>query len=739
VAKYTGAIYRGAYYGQTPRLVLSAEPMSAVALDYGQVSVQWTPPQGTFYKFRLVRNNDNFPESEQDGVVLYEQASTTNLSGSVSRNSFIDGVDNFLDSTIENNVPIASGQFIYYAVWLFTSANIWVLSGRSYCLMPKDKGTQKTLFNLLPKVYTSPEQSPTGISDPSSDLYNFLQPFSFTYDQLLTYSELLAPSYGKKTTPPQLINLFANQLGMEPENGLPYKNRKKLIREASYLYKGKGTELGIKGYTESLTTWSPTLTISPNLMLDVQDSSFYKSIGRWTKTYGTLTSVSNKVGPTGTNAIDRNYSGRFVTAVSVVTFRERTNNVAKLTVTEAHGLVVGDTVNITGVETSFNASGVTVASIPTATSFTYANSAGNIASTASTGSVSNTSTMSLGRNNPVLNGIPVQPSTSYEFAYHAASDSNGALIADIFWYDYLGVQISTSVQGTSLGTTGVYQRQAQTATSPATAVYAGIRFVFTSQNSYNIDMIQFAPTATASTFDEARALDLFVTPRFVNILRNPSFETNSTGWTTNSSTTRDTDTIPAGLPGSYSLRLSGQTSLSLSTICNTLPTVFKLTQGNWYVFSLYMKASAASNVTLTLVADDDDSTSLESGTKVVPVTTSWARQFVQVYVPEGLSVNNNITVTFTLTGTVGSGVNFWVDNAQFEQAFKPTDYFDGSLPQASGVFWSGTAHASYSYRYDNWTIKMARLLNTLKYWVPMNSPWRVRSYKGLEGTSATFS
>jgi len=739
MAKYQGAIYRGAYYGQTPRLVLSAEPMSAVALDYGQVALAWTPPQGTFYKFRLVRNNDNFPESEQDGVILYEQASTTNLSGSISRNTFIDGVDNFLDSGIDNNVPIAAGQFIYYAIWLFTSSNTWVLSGRAYCLMPEDKGTQTTLFNLLPKVYTSPEQSPTGISDPYSDLYNFLQPFSFTYDQLLTYSELLAPSYGKKTTPPQLINLYANQLGLGPENGLPYKNRKKLIREASYLYKNKGTELGIKGYTESLTTWSPTLTISPNLMLDVQDSSFYKSIGRWTKTNGTLTSVSNKVGPSGTNAVDANYSGRFVTTTSTVTFKARTTNVATLTMSADHGLDVGDSISITGVDSTFNGN-YTVASVPTTTTFTYANTDVNVTKVAATGSVSNTSTMSLGRNNPVLNGIPVEPNTSYNFAFYGASDSNGALTAYIYWYDYLGVQISTSVAGTSLGTTGVYQRKSQTATSPDGAEYAGIRLVFTTQNSYNIDMMQFAPTATASaTFDEARAINLFVTPRTVNILKNPSFETNVTGWTTNSTTLRDTSTLPEGLPGTYALKLSGQTNFSLSTICNTSPTVFKLTQGNWYVFSMYMKASAASNLTMTIVADDDDSTSLESGTKTVALTTSWARQFVQVYVPEGLSTNNNITVTFTLSGTVGSGVNVWVDNAQFEQAFKPTDYFDGSLPQASGVFWSGTAHASYSYRYDNWTIKMARLLNTLKYWVPMNAPWRVTSYKGLEGTSATFN
>jgi len=737
MAKYQGAIYRGAYYGQTPRLVLSAEPVTAVALDYGQISVNWNPPAGNFTKFRLVRNNDNFPESEQDGVILYEQSSSSSLSGLVARNSFIDGADNFYDDDLDNDLPIAEGQFIYYAIWLFTSSNTWVLAGGAYTLMPKNKGTQLKLFELLPKVYSSDEKSPTGIANPNSTLYSFLMPFSFTYDQILSYADLIAPSYGKKTTPPQMLSLWSNQLGLTPENGLPFKNRKKLVREATYLYKNKGTELGIKGYVESLTTWAPTLTISPNLMLDAQDSSFYKSIGRWTKTNGALTSVSNKVGPSGTNAVDRNYSGRFVTAVSVVSKKARNNNIATLTLSAAHGLDVGDTIAVTGVDSTFNGN-FTVASVPSTTKITYAQTDVNISETNATGSVSNTSTMSLGRDNPVTKGIPVQPSTSYQFAYYGASDANGNMQGYVYWYDYLGLQIGSSAIGTSLGTTGVYQRQSQTITSPSTAAYAGIRFVFTTQGSYNIDMIQFSPTATATTFDEARCIELFVTPKTVNILANPSFETNSTRWSTNSSVTRDNTTVPEGNPGAYSLRLSGQNSFSLSTVCNTFPTTYKLTQGNYYVFSIYMKASAACNLNMILVADDDDSTNVESATQAVSLTTTWQRKYVTLYIPEDLSATNNVTATFTLSGTL-TGQTVWVDNAQFEQAYKPTDYFDGSLPQASGVFWSGTAHASYSFRYDNWTIKMARLLNTLKQWVPNNAPWRVTSYKGLEGTSATFS
>ena len=106
MAKFLGAIYSGAVYGNPPRLVFNAEPMEASAIDYGKVRVNWKSPSGSFTKIRLVRNNDNFPETEQDGVILWEQSSTNSLSGLVSRNSFLDGEDNYIDSITSNDLPI---------------------------------------------------------------------------------------------------------------------------------------------------------------------------------------------------------------------------------------------------------------------------------------------------------------------------------------------------------------------------------------------------------------------------------------------------------------------------------------------------------------------------------------------------------------------------------------------------------------------------------------------------------
>ena len=60
----------------------------------------------------------------------------------------------------------------------------------------------------------------------------------------------------------------------------------------------------------------------------------------------------------------------------------RTTNVATITTSSAHGYTTGDKVTISGVTTAnFNAANVTIASAPTSTTFTYANTGSDVATT----------------------------------------------------------------------------------------------------------------------------------------------------------------------------------------------------------------------------------------------------------------------------------------------------------------------------------------------------------------------
>jgi hypothetical protein len=73
-------------------------------------------------------------------------------------------------------------------------------------------------------------------------------------------------------------------------------------------------------------------------------------------------------------------------AALTVSNKALTSNVATITTSAAHGLFVGDTVKITGVDTTFNGTWV-ITTVPSTTTFTYARTASNVTSAASSGSV----------------------------------------------------------------------------------------------------------------------------------------------------------------------------------------------------------------------------------------------------------------------------------------------------------------------------------------------------------------
>jgi uncharacterized protein YpmB len=65
-------------------------------------------------------------------------------------------------------------------------------------------------------------------------------------------------------------------------------------------------------------------------------------------------------------------NGKLVVNKRLVTKRKRQGNVATITTASSHGLFVGETVNIEGVEASYNGNSKIITSLPTSNSFTYA-------------------------------------------------------------------------------------------------------------------------------------------------------------------------------------------------------------------------------------------------------------------------------------------------------------------------------------------------------------------------------
>ena len=312
MSKYGYSIYGGSKYGLTPKLAYSVEPMGINVIQFSQVFVTWQLPTGDFTRFRVVRNQNGWPETSEDGVIIYEQNSLDGLTleGSIAASSYTDGEDN------PNQTSLNEGRNVYYRVFLYTSDEIWVKAGEISDVVPKNTRAINKMMDLLPRVLTSSILSPLGVIDEASDLYKFLDGLAFSYEQMLTEIALARPAHNLESSTYNTIPGEVLNVGLTPEPNLPMLRQRALIREAIPLYANKGTTLGIASYAESLTGFAPTVTVSPNLMLTIQDSTFYETTGRWVASNATISSTDEMVPNNADKSIDLVYTLKVIAATT---------------------------------------------------------------------------------------------------------------------------------------------------------------------------------------------------------------------------------------------------------------------------------------------------------------------------------------------------------------------------------------------------------------------------------------
>jgi hypothetical protein len=653
VAKYGINYYGASTYGAAALLSYSVQPMSilvyseitSLAAEFRRVRITWENPTGSFTRFRLVRSQVGFPETAEDGVIIFDEFATE---GTVSRSYFVDGEDNPGDITL---VP---GRETYYRVFLFTSEKIWVNAGSIAAIIPSDHNAHANLMNSIPRVFTSKEQSPLGVVDDQSTLYDFLWGMSFTQEEFYTLIDLIRPRHSGLETPVQLIFPERSNVGLTAEPGLPVKNQKRLIREALYMYTHKGTADGIGTYAESLTGFAPTITVSDNLLLTVQDSTFYGTIGNWTTNNATLSSSNEQVPSLTDNVIDSVYTCKVIASASGY--------------------------------------------------------------------------MSLGESDPIHEGVPVLPDTEYTFSCKLKSpSSSGNITLTVTFFDRDG-QETTSDTATAVSANNTWKTASLTLTTDADASYAVIDLAYSAAGTYYIDQV-CAQIGDTVVYDEARSVDLFLSPTKTNYIKNPSFEVNVTdSWTKTglATVTQDTDVSDAAYSGVKSAKIVGTGAWTYGV--SDIP----VTSGNYYTFSAFVKTTAGFSVTFIGKDALGDPTG-HSETTAFNSSADWVR----ISVTDLIDAVNEVDVAYydiELSGTSGT---LYLDCVQFEKGNKASDYFDGSLPSSFGAVWEGTEDDSYTHLYPNKPTKVPRLGKTLADWVPMNTFWRLRSYDGLEYTNLT--
>jgi hypothetical protein len=728
MANYGNAVYGISKYGISPLLAYSVEPMEVLVTDFHESYVYWKTPTGNYTNVRLLRNQNSFPETAEDGVIVYEEKTTT-----LTKTTFNDGGG---VEDLPTTPSIVPGKPIYYKLFLFTDNLAWVDAGSVSGVVPGDHQTSQKLLNFLPRVFTSAEQSPLSPVDYNSALAAFIEACGFGLDEALTYLDLLLPDHTRISTISSLLPLEVANFGLLNEPGLPVKNQKQLIRESIFMYNNKGTLRGLGTYIESLTGYAPILTVSQNLVLTPQDSTFYKSTGSWVATNtSTFTASTEQVPPTNSNNIDLTYTCKIVATAAgsmklgnvdpvrlgipvssatdyVLSAQVKSPASAgtitpKITYYDGYGAQIGNTVSgtATSATNTWAQTSVTARSTKDVA----------VAVTAAVGA-SGTITYTTSVNHSLIAGevVDISGFTALDTAFNLT----GATIAAVPTSDTFTV--TSAVTGIS-STTGLVTN------SSTDAVYSSIEFAWSDAGTYYIDMVCVQSGQTIA-YDEARALDIFLSPNKTNFIKNPTFEIDvTTSWTkvgTNLTVTRDTDNPVESYSGEHGAKLVN-TSGDWSFTSNSFP----VEQGQYYSFSFYTKATA--NLTLTIVARDSLGAvvSVDVPTPYsVGLSAAWVRDYYTVLV----GFNSTIaTLEMVFSGTGANTV--FLDSIQAEKSPKATDYFDGSLSLISGnpfgAVWQGTVDNSYSSVYNSKPLKLPRLGYTLKDWIPQNLFWRIRTYE----------
>lgn len=707
MSKYQEIIYgSGLVYGEASKVAFSAEPVEAVAISHSAIQVTWAKPINTelasYVGFRIVRNQDAFPENEEDGAILYEFY--TRSAGVIDRTSFIDGEEQISGLA---NAPLVSGRFAYYRAWILLDATgEWVRAGDAYTLLPSPHysgtgpdtvvsewstefgevgdatlgnqnltTTHDRMMSLIPRVYLSANQGPLDAIreyDPAVDdagpsdnvlLNQFLKGFSLTADEFLDYAEFITPDISGRNTAPNILKLQSHQLNLSFDTAGISRTQKKMVREAIYTYRRKGTLSGLQTAIEALTGYDVVLTESPNLMLSPQDSTFYRGTGFWNAETGTTIKASIGVHsvPTSTYAIDTDWCAE----VDVTT----------------------------------------------------------------SGSISN------GILSPITRGIPVKAGTEYEFDFWAnlASYSSGKKVTpSIYWFDKSGKQIGSPSVGTqdTLANIG-FSIHTLRATAPAKAVYAGVRISFDGTATYLIDMVSFKENTYDTSFYEARGVHIKLNPKKTNYLMDPSFEGDLSSWTIHAASYSAVSLVSGGVydgpmgarAGLKKLRaVTNSSGFSVITVLDPIDPYPGMTPAmgeKFYTFSFYAKASADYGVNIAV------QTNSQITQKHVTFTPEWQRFYVTTYAADA----GELTLWANIVGAHTSGVTVEIDSAQLEASYYPTDYFDGSLTLSGGAWNLGTlgadAHAAASFYYPGINTKMTRLANEIEKYLPINTPYFV--------------
>lgn len=174
----------------------------------------------------------------------------------------------------------------------------------------------------------------------------------------------------------------------------------------------------------------------------------------------------------------------------------------------------------------------------------------------------------------------------------------------------------------------------------------------------------------------------------VNIVPNPSFETNTTGWSSAQSSTLRSTTFAYSGTASLAVTMS---SLSDSNVGATTVTAQNAADYRYSIYCYIPAGSPLAGRTISLSIEAGTATRTWSQVSATLVAGSWVRATLSATVTAPGTLVLVQRLSGSLSAAVGSVVYF--DGVLLEESTTVGDYFDGA---SAGGSWEGTANASRS-------------------------------------------
>lgn len=303
--------------------------------------------------------------------------------------------------------------------------------------------------------------------------------------------------------------------------------------------------------------------------------------------------------------------------------------------------------------------------------------------------------------------LSLSPSTAYTFSVYVKGEIGKTVYLELLEQDSAGAEIGRNATA-HISMTGAWQRLT-VSRNFSTGVRADVRVrngAGSANHTFQIDAVMLEASSVAGDFFDGSTTDALgwdyawsgtanasistaacaATTVRTNLITNPSFEANTTGWTANGATaTRVTTEAVRGTA-------SAQVAVT-SVYGNIFSDKFPITASATYTASGYIKAAAGVTVEFRLFEYDSSNASIGTNT-FVAVNGNGAWQRVSV---TRTMLSNGATAAIRIAGTA-AGVTFYADGVLLELGSTVGDFFDGSFSPAGdfSYAWTGTANASTS-------------------------------------------